>query len=91
MSNNKVKYKSKLPKITGYKNILCPTTIIWRGYELTFKRVKDKNLMKIERKSGLGKLTVLDLEQITEPNTITETTSGKGIPVSILNTGFIKD
>jgi len=86
------KYKSKLPSVTGYKNILCPTVIIWRGYELTFKRVRNKNIMKVERKSGLGKLTVLDLEQITElTNTITETTSGKGIPATILNSGFIKD
>ena len=65
-----IKTKEPTLKITGYKNILCPTTIIWRGYELKFKRVKDKNLMKIERKSGLGKLTVLDLEQITEPTWI---------------------
>ena len=82
-------------KITGYKSILCPTTIlcqelgtatlIWRGYIITFKRVRNKNIMKIERKSGVGKLTVLDLEQITE------TTSGKGIPATILNSGFIKD
>ena len=72
-------------KITGYKSILCPTTIIWRGYIITFKKVRNKNIMKIERKSRLGKLTVLDLEQITEP------TSGKGIPATILNSGFIKD
>ena len=72
-------------KITGYKSILCPTAIIWRGYIITFKRVRNKNIMKIERTIGLGKLTVLDLEQITE------TTSGKGIPATILNSGFIKD
>ena len=72
-------------KISGYKSILCPTTIIWRGYIITFKRVRNKNIMKIERTIGVGNLTVLDLEQITEP------TSGKGIPATILNSGFLKD
>ena len=89
--------KSKLPivTITGYKTIESPTKINWHDYEISLKEIEGKELLFVSRKDGKGKATYINLEQATSNeikcNTITETTSGKGIPASILNTGFIKD
>ena len=67
----------------------------------TIKKMQEaKNLDELDKAHSKGSIQAIKSAAVQEEykeltkkfkNTITETTSGKGIPATILNTGFIKD